>query len=156
MEESCGAGARTAPTPPKKRSATTGARSAWLSSPFGCSQVNIQFIMPKSSIASGFSQACRGELGPDRGDRVGERGDDAALAAEDALLLGRREEADVLGQDAVLGLRAGVDGEEGVDQAAQPLPRAPASAASTSATSASSRATCASAISASSWCLSRT
>jgi hypothetical protein len=47
-------------------------------------------------------QAGRGELGADRDDRLGERGDDAALAAEDALLLGRGEEADVLGQDAVL------------------------------------------------------
>ena len=100
-------------------------------------------------------QARARELGADRGDRVGEGGDDAALAAEDALLLGRLEEAHVLGQDAVLGLRAGVGGEEGVDQAAQA--RSGASlAASTSATSASSRATCASAISASSWCLSRT
>ena len=46
-------GARTAPRPPKKSSATIGAMSAWLSSPRGRSQVNIQFIMPNSSIVAG-------------------------------------------------------------------------------------------------------
>ena len=59
------------------------------------------------------------ELGPHRRDRVGESGDDAALGAEDAFALRRVEEAHVLGEDAVLGLRAGIDGEEGVDQPAQ-------------------------------------
>jgi hypothetical protein len=66
-------------------------------------------------------QARRGEFGADRDDRLGERGDDAALAAEDALLFGRGEEADVLGQDAMLSLRAGVGGEKGLDESAQAL-----------------------------------
>ena len=34
------------------------------SSPVGCSQVNIQFIMPNSSIVSGLSRPCRAQLGP--------------------------------------------------------------------------------------------
>ena len=67
-----------------------------------------------------LAETLLGELGPDRGDRVGERGDDAALAAENALALGGVQEAHVLGEHAVLGLRAGVDGEERVDQSAQP------------------------------------
>ncbi len=62
----------------------------------------------------------RAQLRPRRGDRVGESGDDLALAVEDAAAVGRRQEADVLGQDAVLGLRAGVDLEEGRDQAPDP------------------------------------
>ena len=78
---------------------------------------------PEEQHRQRLLQARRGELGADRDDRLGERGDDAALAAEDPLLLGRGEETDVLGQDAVLGLRAGVDGEEGIDQAAQALLR---------------------------------
>jgi hypothetical protein len=80
--------------------------------------VNIQFIMPKSSMASGFPGP-RARLRANGGDRIGEGGDDAPLAAEDALALGGGEEAHVLGQHAVLGLRAGVGDQEGVDQAAQ-------------------------------------
>jgi len=68
-------------------------------------------------------QAPRGKLGTDRDDRVGEGSDDAALAVEHPLLLGCSEEANVVGEDAVLGLRAGVGGEEGVDEAAQALLR---------------------------------
>ena len=62
----------------------------------------------------------RAQLRPGRGDRVGEGGDDLALAVEDAAAVGRRQEAHVFGQDAVLGLRAGIDREEGRDQAADP------------------------------------
>ena len=57
------------------------------------------------------------QLRPRRGDRAGERGDDAALAGENALVLDRPQEADVFGQDAMLGLRAGVGAQEGLDQA---------------------------------------
>jgi hypothetical protein len=60
------------------------------------------------------------ELGADRRNRLGERGDDAPLAAEDALALGRIQEAHILRQDAVLGLRARIRREEGIDQPAQP------------------------------------
>ena len=49
-----GAGNCTAAKPPKNRSATTGAICAWLSLPPGWCQVNIQFIMPKSSMVTGF------------------------------------------------------------------------------------------------------
>jgi len=68
----------------------------------------------------GLAEALLRELGADGDDRGGERRDDAALAAEDAPALGRGEEADVLGEDAVLGLRPRIHREEGIDQAAQP------------------------------------
>ena len=66
-------------------------------------------------------QARGGELGANGDDGVGEGSDDAALAVQDPLLLCRGKEANVVGEDAVLGLRAGVGGEEDVDQAAQAL-----------------------------------
>ena len=58
------------------------------------------------------------QLGASRGDGVGEGGDDLALAVEDAAAVGGGQEAHVLGQHAVLGLGAGIDVEEGGDQAA--------------------------------------
>ena len=76
---------------------------------------------PEQQHRQRLLQACGSELGADRDDRLGERGDDAPLAAQDALLLGGREETDILGQDAVLGLRSRVGAEKGIDQAPQPL-----------------------------------
>ena len=43
----------TAPIPPRNRSATIGAMDAWSSRPPGFIQVNIQLIMPNSSMVSG-------------------------------------------------------------------------------------------------------
>ena len=68
----------------------------------------------------GLAEALLRELGADGDDRVGERRNDAPLAAEDALALGRGEETDVLGEHAVLGLRAGIRGEKRIDQPPQP------------------------------------
>ena len=136
-------GARTAPRPPKNRSATTGAMSAWLSSPSGCSQVNIQFIMPNSSIVSGLCSARRGELGArSRRSRRRTRRRRGAAPPRTRLRLGRREELHVLGQHAVLGLRAGVGGEEARRSARRRRCSGAGIAASTSATSACRRATC--------------
>ena len=75
---------------------------------------------PEEQHRQGLAEALLGELGADGDDRVGERSDDAPLAAEDAFALGGSEKADVLGEDAVLGLRAGIRGEKRVDEPAQP------------------------------------
>ena len=64
-------------------------------------------------------QARRAQLRAGRRDRSGEGRDDPALGAQDAIALRRIQEADVFGQHAMLGLRAGVGGEEGRDQPAQ-------------------------------------
>ena len=114
-------GARTAPRPPKNRSATTGAMSAWLSSP--------PRLQPGEHPVHHAEQQHRQRLVAARAPRSSGRA--AAIASANAATTLRSpsstrcrsaggEEPHVLGQHAVLGLRAGVDGEEGVDQAAHP------------------------------------
>jgi len=62
----------------------------------------------------------RTEVGPQRSHGIGHGGDDAALGLEHALAFGRVQEFHVLGEHAVLVLRAGVGLHEAVDEFAQP------------------------------------
>ena len=79
--------------PPKNRSATTGAMSAWLSAPSGCSQVNIQLIMPNSSIVSGLCErGAASAPGAAAAIASANAGDDRALLVEHALAVGVVEE----------------------------------------------------------------
>ena len=121
--------------------------SAWLSSPSRLQPGEHPVHHAEQQHRQRLVELARAQLRPRRDDRVGEGGDDLALAVEDAAALGRRQEADVLGQDAVLGLRAGVDLEEGRRSGGAGAASGACVSAPTSATSASSRATCAAAIS---------
>ena len=59
------------------------------------------------------------QIGPSCGDGIGEHGDDPALAVQHAPSLFGSHELDVFGENAVLVLRARVDGEESRDERAQ-------------------------------------
>ena len=108
------AGARTAPRPPKNRSATTGAMSAWLSSPLrlqpGEHPVHHAEQQHRQRLLQRVPRAARGGIARSRRRTRRRR---LRSPSRTRRRLGRREEAHVLGQDAVLGLRAGVDREEG-------------------------------------------
>jgi len=65
-------------------------------------------------------QPLQPQLGPQRDDGLGKARDDAAFGRQHLVALGLGQEAHVLGQHAVLVLRAGVGGHEAADQRAQP------------------------------------
>ena len=83
-------GALTAPRPPKNRSATTGAMSAWLSAPSRLQPGEHPVHHAEQQHRQRLVQPGVAQLGARRGDRVGEGGDDLALAAEHAAPVGRR------------------------------------------------------------------
>ena len=90
--------------------------SACCSRPPGCSQVNIQLIIPNSSIVIGFCICVAFNCGAHRGDSIGEGRDDATLAVEHLLTVCGLQELHVLGQHAVCVARPRIFLDETLDQ----------------------------------------